>query len=72
MDYRNTSGVVSGGSDGCVNFNDADNKGLAECLSTTGVQSVYNDHCDHLSLADFIVLASEAVTIRTASKYDTF
>jgi len=37
MDYRNNSGVETGGSDGCVNFNDADNKGLASCLATTGV-----------------------------------
>lgn len=28
MDYRYIDGVASGGSDGCVNFNDADNAGL--------------------------------------------
>ena len=72
MDYRNNSGTITGGSDGCVNFNDNDNKGLASCLTATGIQSVYNDHCDYLSLADFIVLSSEAVTVRTASKYDSF
>ena len=71
MDYRNNSGTITGGSDGCVNFNDPDNKGLASCLSATGIQSVYNNYCDHLSLADFIVLSSEAVTIRTATRYDT-
>lgn len=70
MDYRNNSGTITGGSDGCVNFNDPDNKGLATCLTASGIQSVYNEHCHHLSLADFIVLSSEAVTIRTASRYD--
>lgn len=29
MDFRNYSGVVTGGPDGCVNFNDPDNAGLA-------------------------------------------
>lgn len=69
MDYRNNSGTVSGGSDGCVNFEDPDNKGLVECLTASGVASAYNDYCDHLSLADFIVVASEAVIIRTHSGY---
>ena len=39
MDFRfdaatNTS---SGGSDGCVNFNDPDNAGLASCVFTTDI-----------------------------------
>ena len=41
MDFRNYSGVVTGGSDGCVNFNDPDNAGLAECLSSTNFLPVY-------------------------------
>jgi hypothetical protein len=32
MDFRNNSGVVTGGADGCVNFNDPDNAGLSNCL----------------------------------------
>ena len=28
MDFRNNDGVTSGGADGCINFNDADNMGL--------------------------------------------
>jgi hypothetical protein len=29
MDYRNYNGRISGGADGCVNFKDPDNMGLA-------------------------------------------
>ena len=44
MDYRvNTN---RGGSDGCINFNDADNTGLAECLSNSGITNVYSLYCD--------------------------
>ena len=33
MDFRyNADGSTSGGSDGCINFNDPDNAGLRECL----------------------------------------
>lgn len=28
MDFRDNNGVLSGGADGCINFNDADNMGL--------------------------------------------
>jgi len=33
MDFRNYSGVATGGADGCINFLDPDNAGLAFCLS---------------------------------------
>jgi len=71
MDFRSTNGVSSGGSDGCVNFNDADNAGLATCLDTSGVNSVYETYCDQVSLADFIVISSEALTARTATDYNS-
>lgn len=46
MDYRKIDGVESGGSDGCVNFNDPDNKGLASCLNATELQPIYEKTCD--------------------------
>lgn len=75
MDYRNESGVVSGGSDGCINFNDPDNIGLADCLDQSDLASVYDSYCDVVSLADFIVIAGEAVTAATSTYHnetDTF
>lgn len=70
MDFRNESGVVTGGSDGCVNFGDPDNAGLATCLAASGIQTIYDKTCDKVSLADFVVIAAEAVTARTATKYN--
>lgn len=47
MDYRidPDTGVESGGSDGCVNFNDADNGGLPQCVTKLDFQSVYSQFC---------------------------
>ena len=61
---------VSGGSDGCVNFEDGDNAGLASCLAWTGINSIYEKWCDKISLADFMVLAAEAVVGALATDYD--
>lgn len=41
MDFRDNNGALTGGSDGCVNFNDADNAGLQACLDASGINSVY-------------------------------
>ena len=46
MDYRQkwksgASTKVSGGSDGCINFEDSDNVGLPSCLAWTGLSSIY-------------------------------
>jgi hypothetical protein len=54
-----------------VNFNDPDNAGLATCLNASGINSVYETYCDQISLADFIVLAAEALTARTATDYNS-
>lgn len=70
MDYRNVNGTESGGSDGCVNFADEDNKGLDTCLIASNLATVYDKTCDKVSLADFIVIAAEAVTARTTTRYD--
>jgi len=71
MDFRD--GV--GGSDGCLNFDDADNKGLINCVRgdfdlngdvdpdsfNKTLHDVYANHCANVSLADFVVIAGEAV-----------
>jgi hypothetical protein len=67
MDFRMDTGL--GGSDGCINFNDADNTGLADCLVDSGLTSVYDEVCGQVSLADFFVIAGEAVMGRTATSY---
>jgi len=61
MDYANGQG----GSDGCMDLSDADNAGLPECLHSGhhgfSIYDAYKTHCSEISLADFIVLAAEAV-----------
>lgn len=65
----------SGGSDGCINFNDPDNKGLKPCLVTAlqhldsannSLESIWQDFCQTVSLADMFVIASEALMTITA------
>jgi len=34
------------------------------------VAKAYNEHCDVVSLADFMVIAAEAVMARTSTSYD--
>jgi len=61
MDYKDGEG----GSDGCIDLHDADNNGLAECLHEgefgASVANSYDQFCTQVSLADFIVIAAEAV-----------
>lgn len=56
-----------GGSDGCINLEDVDNKGLGSCVRKSGVVRVYQENCHRVSLADFIVIAAEAAMGRTAT-----
>jgi len=60
-----------GGVDGCVDFNDKDNKGLIECIQDSNIIEAYDDHCDVVSLADFIVIAAEATMARTSNSFAT-
>merc|ERR1740121_1624290 len=72
MDFRWGSG---GGSDGCIDFEDADNAGLKPCLTSgqfvhqgvgnVTILGVYQEYCSQVSLADFFVLATEAVMTYT-------
>ena len=71
MDFRrHADGTTTGGSDAYINFNDPDNKGLAECITEFELAKAYEQVCDRVSLADFIVIAGEAVMGRTATSYN--
>jgi len=65
MDYLPTAiSGQTGGADGCIDFTDSDNGGLSDCLASgQNLGLVYAKYCTTLSLADFIVLAAEAVMI---------
>lgn len=62
-------GGTTGGSDGCILFDDADNAGLAACLATDNVSlnDAYARTCERVSFADFTVIAAEAVMAITAT-----
>mmetsp|Transcript_16801 Transcript_16801/g.29496 ORF Transcript_16801/g.29496 Transcript_16801/m.29496 type:complete len:948 (-) Transcript_16801:335-3178(-) len=73
MDFKWGEG---GGSDGCVDFADVDNQGLQGCLTgrnfvhegdfaNASVLDIYQGFCSRVSLADFFVLAAEAVMAET-------
>lgn len=61
MDFKDGEG----GSDGCIDLKDPDNNGLVECLHEGefghSVEDSYKQFCGTISLADFIVIAAEAV-----------
>lgn len=61
MDFKDGEG----GSDGCLDFADADNAGLAECIYKgehgVSIADAYKDFCTSISLADFFVISAEAV-----------
>jgi len=61
MDYKDDFG----GTDACLDMGHDDNGGLAECLVRgehgQSLQMSYEHFCDQVSLADFLVIAAEAV-----------
>eukprot|EP00448_Togula_jolla_P002505 CAMPEP_0170604362 /NCGR_PEP_ID=MMETSP0224-20130122/19382_1 /TAXON_ID=285029 /ORGANISM="Togula jolla, Strain CCCM 725" /LENGTH=462 /DNA_ID=CAMNT_0010929259 /DNA_START=56 /DNA_END=1444 /DNA_ORIENTATION=- len=61
MDYAD--GI--GGANACTDMTDPDNAGLAACLYAgeygVSLRDVYVNFCTHVSLADFLVIAAEAV-----------
>lgn len=71
MDYRVDGG---GGSDGCFNLQDDDNKGLQSCLTIFGITGIYDKIVNELgysiSLADFFVIAGEVSAGRLADDYE--
>ena len=60
----------TGGSDGCINFEDGDNKGLKTCLIKSNIPRIYHEVCDKMSLADFLVVAAEALIARTGKHFN--
>jgi len=62
-----------GGADACTDMDDPDNAGLPECLfrgefsGQISINDAYSKFCDRISLADFIVLAGEAVMTMLAT-----
>jgi catalase (peroxidase I) len=70
MDYRIDNG---GGSDGCFNLKDPDNKGLQSCLTNHGIIDLYDNIVNTLgysvSIADFLVIAGETAAGRLADDY---
>lgn len=70
MDYRVGEKDI-GGSDGCVDFSSGDNAGLQNCLISAKMPEAYAKHCTKVSLADFTVIAAEAVMGRTSNSYTT-
>merc|ERR1719284_1301136 len=68
MDFRDGTG----GADACTDMNHVDNVGLAPCLHSgdehgLSLASAYQQHCTEVSLADFLVIAAEAVMTATRS-----
>jgi len=64
MDYDPRNG--RGGADGCLDMSHPDNAGLESCLYTGeefgfSLNSVYQQWCGTVSLADFLVIGAEAV-----------
>jgi hypothetical protein len=69
MDYRKGEKDI-GGSDGCIDFSTGDNAGLESCLKSAKIPEAYAKHCNTVSLADFTVIAAEAVMGRTSPTYN--
>eukprot|EP00434_Breviolum_minutum_P004822 symbB.v1.2.004251.t2/scaffold241.1/size254724/6 len=70
MDFANGQG----GSDACTDMEDPENAGLPECLSAgehgKSLQDVYHQICHMVSLADFLVIAAEAVIASTRARHE--
>lgn len=62
----------SGGADGCTSLANPINAGLKECISAynsgPSLQEVYSLFCTQISLADFLVIAAEAVLVVARSR----
>lgn len=66
MDYRPDDEHV-GGMDGCMNFQDEDNKGIPSCVKRFGIDKLYHKWNHEVSLADFITIIAEAAIGRAAT-----
>lgn len=76
MDFNNKDpDNVGGGADGCIDFQDPDNAGLKGCMlqavterdsSDVSLELMWQDFCSEVSIADFFVIAAEALMEATA------
>lgn len=66
MDYR-PGHEHEGGSDGCMSFDDPDNKGIPSCVRKFGIHDLYGKWSNKVSLADFMVIIAEAAIGRSAT-----
>jgi len=70
MDFANGQG----GADACTDMTDPDNAGLPGCLATgdqgISLLEVYQQFCTSVSLADFLVIAAEAVIMSTRARHE--
>ena len=71
MDFRLGGRKGStGGADACINFNEPLNKGLSKCIAEFDLKRTYGRFCTSVSLADYLVIAAEAVMGRMATDYN--
>mmetsp|Transcript_55061 Transcript_55061/g.101928 ORF Transcript_55061/g.101928 Transcript_55061/m.101928 type:complete len:488 (-) Transcript_55061:26-1489(-) len=61
MDYEERDSTAIGGSDGCLDLHHEINAGLADCIREVDLLGLYEESCENVSLADFIVIAAESV-----------
>lgn len=69
MDFRHGD-ANPGGLDGCLDFSTGDNAGLEMCMRRAKIPEAYANWCHKVSLADFTVIAAEAVMGRTSPTFD--
>mmetsp|Transcript_54380 Transcript_54380/g.122170 ORF Transcript_54380/g.122170 Transcript_54380/m.122170 type:complete len:491 (-) Transcript_54380:46-1518(-) len=68
MDYQEKASSAIGGSDGCLDFHHEINAGLAECIEEVDLLGLYEESCENVSLADFIVIAAESVILHSRKR----
>ena len=66
MDYRPDDANI-GGMDGCMHYEDPDNKGIKECSRKFGIDILYKNWNTKVSIPDFIAIIAEAAIGRVAT-----
>jgi len=75
MDFNRENN--NGGADGCIDFQDHDNLGLKGCMlesvserdsSNVSLELMWQEFCQEVSIADFFVIAAEALMEATAPR----
>jgi len=78
MDFNRA--LNNGGADGCIDFQDPDNGGLKGCMltavherdsSNVSLELMWQDFCTEVSIADFFVIAAEALMENTAPDFQS-